>query len=469
MVFGRWLRWIPTLVVLLGPVNSVAALPLSSAEGVWRTEGYGQHIEIQGNRLIRYEVTKISCLNVGEARQRSSQVSDGSLVFVGTASSGDFGGVLDVFHLIPGDTGDTRWLSVEGAISRIKLWRIDTLPASCKGHRDPSLLASYDVFWNTFAEHYPFFELKGVDWNAVNQQMRPRAQEAKNPRQLFEIFKQMLEPLHDAHTFVDARSLRLGFGGHKVNDAPLRPGDEKKIERMVRSKVVAGTWKRLCNSQLEFGLLEGHVGYLRIKSFAQYASSPRFETQRQVLDTSLDVIFSKAHLWRGLIIDVRINGGGSDVLATSIASRLTTAQYLAYEKVARIDPSEVTVRSAPQPAFVVPSPRKGFYQSVVLLTGIDSVSAAETFAMALMGRKPLVRRIGESTQGVFSDVLNRSLPNGWGLGVPNEIYLTADGTSFDGPGIPPDEVVSVFRADDIDTQTDPALERAMVVLRALAQ
>jgi hypothetical protein len=54
--------------------------------------------------------------------------------------------------------------------------------------------------------------------------------------------------------------------------------------------------------------------------------------------------------------------------------------------------------------------------------------------MALLGRKPVVSRIGENTQGVFSDVLTRHLPNGWSFGLPNEIYLTEDGKAFDGLG-----------------------------------
>jgi len=44
--------------------------------------------------------------------------------------------------------------------------------------------------------------------------------------------------------------------------------------------------------------------------------------------------------------------------------------------------------------------------------------------MALMGRAPHVTQIGLNTQGVFSDVLGRRLPNGWRFGLPNEVYLT---------------------------------------------
>jgi C-terminal processing protease CtpA/Prc len=55
-------------------------------------------------------------------------------------------------------------------------------------------------------------------------------------------------------------------------------------------------------------------------------------------------------------------------------------------------------------------------------------------------------RIGLNTQGVFSDVLGRKLPNGWSFGLPNEVYPTKDGKAFDGAGIPPDLAGAVLLA-----------------------
>jgi C-terminal processing protease CtpA/Prc len=102
---------------------------------------------------------------------------------------------------------------------------------------------------------------------------------------------------------------------------------------------------------------------------------------------------------------------------------------------------------------------------VVELTSRYSVSAAETFTQALMGRRPAIARVGESTQGVFSDVLGRSLPNGWRMGLPNELFLTEQGTSFDGLGIPPTVPVPTFTKVDLEAGRDPGLERARALLR----
>jgi C-terminal processing protease CtpA/Prc len=100
----------------------------------------------------------------------------------------------------------------------------------------------------------------------------------------------------------------------------------------------------------------------------------------------------------------------------------------------------------------------------VELTGPLTISAGETFTQALMGRTPHVVRVGEDTQGVFSDVLGREMPNGWSFGLPNEVFRTAQGTTFDGRGIPPDVIVPVFTEDDIAARRDPAMAKALELL-----
>ena len=86
--------------------------------------------------------------------------------------------------------------------------------------------------------------------------------------------------------------------------------------------------------------------------------------------------------------------------------------------------------------------------------------------MALMGRQPEICRIGENTQGVFSDVLDRRLPNGWRLVLPNEIYVTAAGKSFDMGGVPPDVKVPGFSRKDFSREHDSALEKALSLLQS---
>jgi C-terminal processing protease CtpA/Prc len=214
---------------------------------------------------------------------------------------------------------------------------------------------------------------------------------------------------------------------------------------------------------VQYARVNETTGYLRILSFSGYSKERGFANGLAALETALDEIFSDPKL-KALVIDVRINFGGDDGYGLEIASRLATADYLAYTKVARADPVDRNKWTPEDPSMVRPSARPGFRGPVVELIGPLTISAGETFTQALMGRSPHIVRIGENTQGVFSDVLGRRLPNGWRFGLPNEIYRTADGTTFDLVGIPPDIEVPVFADADVAAGKDPAMARALEIL-----
>lgn len=106
--------------------------------------------------------------------------------------------------------------------------------------------------------------------------------------------------------------------------------------------------------------------------------------------------------------------------------------------------------------YVQPARAPRYTGPVAVLTGGSTVSAGETFTQALLDRPGRTFRVGQPTQGVFSDVLVRTLPNGWLLGLPNEEFRTRSGTSFDGPGIPVDHATAVFTEEEFDRRRDSA-------------
>lgn len=82
-----------------------------------------------------------------------------------------------------------------------------------------------------------------------------------------------------------------------------------------------------------------------------------------------------------------------------------------------------------------------------------------------MDRPGRTVRIGQPTQGVFSDVMVRKLPNGMAAWLPNEEFLTRSGRTFDGTGIPPHVAEPVFTKDEFDRKRDSAFDRALNILR----
>lgn len=420
-------------------------------DGLWQSDGYGYFIEIKGADLKAYELTSISCVPSFTVQRKSD--SAGEIVFASDE---------DLIRIFPGKTPDEARLHSDGAASDIILHRIEARPKTCEHPPEDTPPSNYAIFWQTFAEHYAFFDLRHVNWQEVDKRFRPQVTSATQPKELFQILQQMIEPLQDAHTSVFARGIK-GFHGMRPDPLHLTPDEWVKVNDMIDSKYMQGKMQVYCNGHVQFGKLNDLTGYLRVNAFNSYSKGGYME-ELHALEAALDDVFRDSKPLRGLVIDVRRNNGGADPLGIEIASRLTGAKYLAYRKVTRNNLSGPLHFTEPQDVWVEPSARPGFRGAVVLLTGPDTISAGETFAMALMGREPHVTRIGQNTQGVFSDVLGRRLPNGWRFGLPNEVYLTGDGNTFDGPGVPPDLLIPFSKGDSM-LHKDVVLEKALETLQ----
>lgn len=444
---------------------ALASTASSSAGGpaaqVWRSEGYGLAVRLSGPSMEVFQRTRDSCTKVAFARRRGD-VGKGSLYLIDRKNSLP---VLDVDSgriLLRRANGAGRIsLEVEGAVSEIRFKRMAGLPAACRRGPSRSFRNVLDVFAQTYREHYPFFDLHDVAWAKATRRARARVARGTTRRQLFGILRGLIAPLEDAHTWLETESGHRYFEGKRPDPQPLHGRDFRRVRRIVSSYLVSRP-RRFASRQISFAMLPGELGYLRLSSFSGYADGPRLADELAEVDRALD--YSLERPLAGLVIDVRVNDGGSDVLANRIVSRLTERRYVAYSKLAR-DPDRRRGFTPAQRVPIEPWPGAGYTGPVAVLTSRYSVSAAETFIQALMGRRPPVERIGEPTQGVFSDVLIRVLPNGWLFGVPNEVYVT-DGRNYDVTGVPPTiDTGLVFKRSDLRAGRDPEIERAIEELR----
>jgi hypothetical protein len=448
------------------PVPTAVAIPPSPLNGLWQTEGYGQLYEIEGDQFQIYALTAVSCvptlsgahLAASEAPIHNNELEAWLEIHILQDDGVDTIGI----QVLPGVSVDEKQFVVDGIASQLTLHRLADWPEICRESTANTPLTTFDAFWQTYAEHYPFFEMKGVDWTAVRQQYRPQITDAISDEQLLAIFRDMIAPLEDAHTWIQPIDLDDGFEGQRPDPHPLSKADWQRTAEIVETAYLQTPITAYVKGEVAFGLLAGDIGYLRINGFADYANDDDFWTGMAELETALDDIFSQS--FNGLVIDIRANDGGSDLYGLAVASRLTQTPYHAYTIEARSNPTDPTQWTAGQPILVQSSLRPGYDGPVILLTSRYSVSAAETFTMALMGRTPEVRRLGENTQGVFSVVLVHILPNGWWFGLQNERFLTGDGLTFDGAGIPPHINVSIFPPSDLAAGQDSALATAVQLL-----
>jgi hypothetical protein len=444
--------------VVLGVVSSLLATPLAVAstspvDGVWRTDGYGTVVAIADGVARQFHTTSVSCLPGPVANQVGPVGRGGTVQFADerrtyTVRARHGHGVL---HL-------------DGSVGDVRLRKLPRLPDACTQPPPAGPQATFDVFWTTYAENYPLFAAKGIDWNAVRDRYRPRVRPDTTNDELFDILVEMIQPLGDAHTGVEFDDRR--FVGHRPGTTFPTEELEAKVRPFIERRNLGGReLTSYANGLIQYADLPGRIGYLRILTFFAYGDMT-WPGEVRAMDAALDAILTRQRTqsMRGLIIDLRINGGGSDALGVRLASRLTNRPYLAYFKHARNDADDPDRFTRPQPIVVTPSDKTRYTGPLVILTGGSQISAGETFTQAMIDRSPRPTRVGENTQGVFSDVLERSLPNGFNFIVPNEEFRTRTGRTFDGTGIPPHIRTPVFTDSEFATNRDSAFDTALTLL-----
>ncbi|WKX74270.1 S41 family peptidase [Streptomyces sp. XD-27] len=445
-------------------------------DGVWRMDGYGTVLELSNGRLREYQTTGVSCLEGGSARRTETGDGGGSATYTAADKT--------VYRLRTGGGGhrgrggDQAWLHIDGSPGDRGLRRLDELPRTCTEARRPGgggtapaapdPVRTFDVFWQTFEENYPFFAAKGIDWHAVRDRYRPKVRAGMSDVELFAVLSDMVKPLNDAHVHV-AHPKGYFARARPGTVVPSEDLDKRTTSYITKRDLGGHRLREFARGRIGYVDLPGDQGYLRISGFGGYTHDRHnsYAANRAELDRALDAVLTPARTarLRGLIIDLRINGGGSDALGLRIAERLTDRGYRAYAKQARNDPADPTRFTRLQPISVHPAPGPRYTGPIAVLTGGSTVSAGETFTQALMDRPGRTIRIGEPTQGVFSDVMVRALPNGWEFGLPNEVFRTRSGRTFDATGIPPHISEPVFTEEEFAGHRDSAFDRAVAVLR----
>ncbi|MFF4798080.1 S41 family peptidase [Streptomyces sp. NPDC001351] len=448
-----------TAVILIlaagaAPATAAGSGP-SGTDGLWRTDGYGTVLALGHGVYQEYQTTAVSCLKGDTARQTGpgTYTADGTTLTVRL-----------------GRDHDHARLSADSSVGHRQLLRIAALPDKCTRPTPKDPRTAFDVFWQSFEENYPFFAAKGIDWHAVRDRYRPLIHKDTTRSRLFDVFSRMVAPLHDAHVAVQDGD-RVFAQGRPGTEIPTEQLDARAKKFIVERDLAKAPYRRdFAAGRVTYADLPGNgPGYLRVSGFGGYTTADHgsYAANLAELDKALDTVLTTERTRRlpGLIIDLRINGGGSDALGIHLAERLTGRPYIAYAKRARNDPADPTRHTRPEPVPVVPAHAPRYTGPVAVLTGGSTVSAGETFTQALMDRPGRTIRIGQPTQGVFSDVMSRKLPNGMTAWLPNEEFLTHTGHTFDGTGIPPQITEPVFTSEEFVHNRDSAFDRAVNLLR----
>ena len=167
------------------------------------------------------------------------------------------------------------------------------------------------------------------------------------------------------------------------------------------------------------------------------------DAQVAALHQGLDEVLTSLAETDAIILDVSMNPGGSDLFSLEIASHFADKKRIGFSK------WPASFEEYRQDRMVTPSVNGVIYlKPIYLMTSDVTGSAAEIFTMS-MRAFPQVTTVGTATSGALSDVLDKTLPNGWSFHTSNEVYVDHEGVCYEGIGIPPKVEIELFEADDI--------------------
>ncbi len=298
-------------------------------------------------------------------------------------------------------------------------------------------LAIFDALWQTVDERYSFFDFKNIDWQEVRSRYRPRAAQVATNLELFDLLGDMLGELRDGHVNLIA-SFDLSRNWDWFLDAPPN-FNATLIERnyLGRNYRISGP--------LQHTWLDS-VGYVYYESFGRTISAAQ-----------LDFVLRTYANARGLILDVRDNGGGSLSNATRLAERFADQEQLISFRLYKTGPGHQDF-STPVPRRLGPGGDVRYEGPVAVLTNRKCYSATNDFVL-LMQAFPQVTVVGDTTGGGGGLPTSAELPNGWRYRFSSTVTLAPDGFNVE-DGIPPDVRVDLLPADEargVDTILETAL------------
>ena len=404
-------------------------------------DGYGKIIDISENEVNTYDVTKVSCI-------LNSKYKRNEIQHLGTVSLTN----KDLLHIKLG-------------ITNYYLHRIGELPKEkliTDAVRSKDLSLNFDVFWHTLNENYAFFEERELNWKRIYARYKNKVAAMKTELQLYEIFREITDRLNDEHTSVrPAAAIAKAYDKSSAaaeetipNNLSVAALQENILNKYVENPVKYGRSLR-GNGLLNYGMTQNNIGYIQVNNMLFYGDYKVSDTvsgydylfayleesrknqnyqedEIKGVKRLMDAIVESFKNTDAVILDLRFNYGGYDVVSLEILKHFIDSKKKIFSKKARTNNGF----TQSQAFFIEPSV-KTYLKPVFILTSHQTSSAPESLVMASMPFDNITI-VGSRTMGITSDVLEKKLPNGWDLYLSNEIQQNYDGKCYERIGVPPD-------------------------------
>jgi carboxyl-terminal processing protease len=303
--------------------------------------------------------------------------------------------------------------------------------------------ALFEDLWSTFNTDYASFGVRGVNWQEVYDTYRPQVTSETSEEELAEIFRQVLRTLDDGHVSLIVPDQEI-FRSNKIYDE--QTGLELFDLGLIKSGYMNNEYEGGGDNWNTYGWI-GDIGYLHILGFRE-----NLLEMNDILD-----YFNSA---RGLVFDLRANGGGDFTYAFTEFGRLTEEERFVFRSRTKTGPGPSDYTEWYNWSLTPSGPY--FDKPIVLLTDRLTISAGERAVMVLKSL-PNITHLGDTTNGAFATKLGKELANGWDYSIVSQQLEYRDGVDYEGTGMPPD-IVMKNTLDQINQGQDKILEEALRII-----
>jgi len=299
---------------------------------------------------------------------------------------------------------------------------------------------NFEYLWGECNEKYAYFELKNIHWDNVRTEYAAKIYEDMTDDSLFNVLGGMLTELRDDHANLFS-NFNVSFYG--VEYLAQDNFDWRIIVDHYLSQdfYISGPFS---HSFLE----DEQIGYVRLASFSE-----------ELKEENLDFILNRYKDTKGLILDIRENGGGAIANVFKILSRFVETETLVNYSVIKAGPEHDDF-STPEYVMVQPYDETSYNKKVAVLTDRGTYSSGSLLSLATKAL-PNMFMVGDTTGGGLGMPSGGQLPNGWTYRFSVTQSLTLDKKPDFENGVPPDVYV-LF--DWANLTKDEILDRAIAEL-----
>lgn len=300
---------------------------------------------------------------------------------------------------------------------------------------------NFEYLWNQCNEKYSYFELKGINWGDVKTKYTSKLYGGMSQDSLFNVLGAMLSELKDDHTNLISNFNVSRFGVKYLGQDNF---DWRIVEDhyLNQDYYTSGPFKHnfIDNKQ---------IGYVRFASFPGTIDG-----------ANLGFVLNRYKNTKGLILDLRENGGGAVRDVFSLLSRFVENKTLVNYSRIKTGPKHNDF-SDDKPVYVEPYNGIRYINKVAVLTDRGTYSAGSFTSLATKAL-PNMMLIGDTTGGGLGLPNGGQLPNGWTYRFSITQALTLDKNPDYENGVPPDIRV-LFNWNDLSK--DEIIERAILELQ----